>query len=374
MLIVFLLLCGYVIMFKNIQVKYILGLVVSSIAASAIGCTNGGRIPQSERSPITSNLKTENNIAQADLKPKVVASHNVICDLVGTIAQDTIDLTCLIDANQDPHTYKPTPRDRQAIEEAQLIFYGGYELEPQITKLLTTTKNPKIALYERVVTEPMMMAAEDHHHEAEDDHHEAEESSESASAESTPDKPELEPDPHVWHNVENTVKIVDLIQSTLLQANPPAAAQYSENSATLTKQLRELDTWVKDQLATIPEGQKVLVTTHDSLHYYVKAYSLEDYQTLHGLSAESTPTASQVKKLTEEIKQTGVPTIFAESTASDRVLQNVARAAKVELSPDKLYADGLGDAKNYVEMMSHNTCAIVDGLGGKCQTFKAKSE
>ncbi|MGL6344149.1 MAG: metal ABC transporter solute-binding protein, Zn/Mn family, partial [Waterburya sp.] len=80
-----------------------------------------------------------------------------------------------------------------------------------------------------------------------------------------------------------------------------------------------------------------------------------------------------VKKLTAEIKQTGVPTIVAESTASDRVLQNVARAAEVELSPDKLYADGLGEAKNYVEMMSHNTCAIVDGLGGKCQPFKTTS-
>jgi manganese/iron transport system substrate-binding protein len=354
------------VMFKNIQVKYILGLVIAGVAAVAISFANA----ESEKNPITSNLKnkinSKSNIAQAEPKPKVVASHNVICDLVGTIAQDTIDLTCLMDANQDPHTYKATPRDLKAIEEAQLIFYGGYKLEPQITKLLTATKNPKIALYEQVVTEPMMVEAEDHHHEAEEDHHDA-------AAESTPDKPVLEPDPHVWHSIENTVKMVELIESTFLQANPAAAAQYSENSATLTAQLRQLDTWVKDQLATIPQGKKVLVTTHDSLNYYVKAFSLEDYHTLHGLSAESTPTASQVKKLTEEIKQTGVPTIFAESTASDRVLQNVARAAEVKLSPDKLYADGLGEAKNYVEMMSHNTCAIVDGLGGKCQPFTAKS-
>lgn len=353
-------------MFKNIQVKYILGLVIAGVAASAIGFANA----EPGRNLVTSNLKSksnsQSNIAQGESKPKVVASHNVICDLVGTIAQDTIDLTCLMDANQDPHTYKATPRDRKAIEEAQLIFYGGYELEPQITKLLTATKNPKIALYEQVVTEPMMVEAEDHHHEAED-HHEV-------AAVSTPDKPVLEPDPHVWHSIENTVKMVELIQSTFLQANPPAAAQYTENSATLTAQLRQLDTWVKDQLATIPKGQKVLVTTHDSLNYYVKAFYLEDYHTLHGLSSESTPTASQVKKLTEEIKQTGVPTIFAESTASDRVLQNVARAAEVKLSPDKLYADGLGEAKNYVEMMSHNTCAIVDGLGGKCQPFAANSK
>jgi ABC-type Zn uptake system ZnuABC Zn-binding protein ZnuA len=279
----------------------------------------------------------------------------VICNLVQTIAQDTIDLTCLIDADQDPHTYNPTPLDRKAIEEAQLIFYGGYELEPQVTKLLSATKTPKIALYEQVVTKPLMVA-ENHHDESD-------ESDESA------EKPELEPDPHVWHNIENTVKMVELIQSIFLQANPEAAEQYLLNSTTLTEQLRQLEAWLKDQIATIPEKQRVLVTTHDSLNYYVKAYYFKDYQTLQGLSDESSPTASQVRKLSAEIKQAGIPTIFAEATASDRVLQNIARAADVKLSTEKLYADGLGEAKSYIEMMSHNTCAIANGLGGKCKAF-----
>lgn len=321
---------------KNTQVKYILSAVIVGIATSAIA----------------GNFKRQSNLAQAESTPKIVASHNVICNLVQTIAQDTIDLTCLIDANQDPHTYNPTPSDIKAIEEAQLIFYGGYELEPQITKLLSATKTPKIALYEQVVTEPLMVA-ENHH----------DESDESA------EEPKLEPDPHVWHNIENTVKMVELIQSVLLQANSQAAEQYLLNSTTLTEQLRQLDAWIKDQIATIPEGQRVLVTTHDSLNYYVKAYYFKDYQTLQGLSDESSPTASQVRKLSAEIKQTGVPTIFAEATASDRVLQNIARAADVKLSTEKLYADGLGEAKSYIEMMSHNTCAITNGLGGECKAF-----
>ena len=321
---------------KKIQVKYILSLVIIGMITSAIA----------------GNFKSKGNLAQAESKPKVVASHNVICNLVQTIAQDTVDLTCLIDADQDPHTYNPTPLDRKAIEEAQLIFYGGYELEPQVTKLLSATKTPKIALYEQVVTKPLMVA-ENHH----------DESDESA------EKPELEPDPHVWHNIENTVKMVELIQSIFLQANPEAAGQYLVNSTILTEQLWQLDAWIKDQIATIPERQRVLVTTHDSLNYYVKAYYFKDYQTLQGLSDESSPTASQVRKLSAEIKQTGVPTIFAEATASDRVLQNIARAADVKLSTEKLYADGLGEAKSYIEMMSHNTCAITNGLGGECKAF-----
>ena len=306
-------------------------------------------------SVIALSIKTSNNIAQAESKPKVVASHNVICDLVDTIAVETIELTCLMDADQDPHTYRPTPGDRKAIEEAQLILYGGYQLEPQITELFANAETPKVALYE-VVTEPIMVE-----HESESKQPEA--------GEKVP-KPELEADPHVWHNVENTVKMVEAIQSIFLQVNPTAAEQYLVNSVSLTEQLWQLDAWIKDQVATIPEGQKFLVTTHDSLNYYVKAYDLDDYQTLQGLSAESSPTASQVRDLSQKVKAAGVTTIFAESTKSDRVIRNVAKAAGVKLSEQPLYADGLGAAENYTEMMSHNTCAIVDGLGGECEPFK----
>ena len=317
------------------KLKYILNLAIVGITASAIA----------------SSIKT-NNVVRADEKPKVVASHNVICDLVQTIAQDTIDLTCLIGKNQDPHTYRPTPGERKAIEEALFIFYGGYELEPQIAELIRGLEKPKIPLYE-VVSEPIMT-----------------EEGESKPADT--DKPELKPDPHVWHNIENTVAIVEQIRSIFLQVNPTLAEQYLVNSVALTEQLWQLDAWIKDRLATVPKSQRVLVTTHDSLNYYAQAYYLEDYLTLQGLNAESAPTASQVKDLSAKIKQTRVPTIFAESTASDRVIKNVARAANVKLSPTQLYADGLGEAENYTEMMSHNTCAIVDGLGGECEPFKAK--
>ena len=98
---------------------------------------------------------------------------------------------------------------------------------------------------------------------------------------------------------------------------------------------------------------------------------MEDYQTLQGVGAEASPSASQVRDLVAEIERAGVPTIFTESTKSDRVIKNVAREANVELAAEKLYVDGLGEADSYIEMMSHNTCAIVNGLGGECQQFVA---
>ena len=339
-------------MLEKIRVKNLLSLAVVGMTTSLFG------------------YSLSNNIAQAQSKPKVVASHNIICDLVKAVAEDTIDLTCLIGANQDPHSYRPTPNQRKAIEEAQLILYGGYQLEPGLIKLIGATEDEdeetpqvaKIALYEQVVTEPIMAE----HHEESIEHHHHEESEVGDS------KPELEPDPHVWHNVENTVAMVETLESIFLQANPAAAEQYLLNSNTLTEQLWQLDAWIKEQIATIPEGQ-ILVTTHDSLNYFVRAYNLDGYKTLQGLNADS-PTASGVRELAAEIEQAGASTIFAESTKSDRVINNVARAANVELSPERLYVDGLGEANSYTEMMTHNTCAIVSGLGGECQPFAAGTQ
>lgn len=314
----------------------------------------------------------KNSVVKAEAKPKIVATHSIICDLVQTITQDTIDLTCLIEGDQDPHTFRPTPVQQKAIEEAQLIFYGGYQLEPKVIKLFAESETPSVPLYENAVTEPIQTKHSEGHHD-EEEHHDAEEHHDEQAEEtksSNNNKAKLEPDPHVWHNVENTVAMVEILQNLFVQANPNAADIYLKNSADLTNSLWGLDAWIKDQIATIPEGQRVLVTTHNSLNYYVQAYRLEEYTSLKGLSSEASPTAAGVGELAEKIKQAGIPTIFAESTTNDRVISNVARTADVELSKSKLFVDGLGSTNSYAEMMAHNTCAIVDGLGGECKPFK----
>jgi manganese/iron transport system substrate-binding protein len=306
-------------------------------------------------------------VAVAQEKPNVVASHSILCDFVKIIAQDTINLTCLIEPSQSAHTYRPTPSAKKAIEQAQLILYGGYEFEPSIIPLITASQNPvpKVAVHEAAVTEPIIT---EHHHEEEEEHQHQE------TAES--EKEELEPDPHIWHNVWNAVAMVESIQSQLIQLNPTQAEVYLENGTALIEKLTDLNGWIDEQIASIPQGQKILVTTHDSLNYYVDAYQLEDYKTLQGLSTEESPTASTLRELVTEIRQKNIPTIFAEVTANDRVITSIAREANVKISDQKLYTDSLGEAgtpaSTYIGMMEHNTCAIATGLGGKCQPFNSK--
>ncbi|MEO1683442.1 MAG: zinc ABC transporter substrate-binding protein [Cyanobacteria bacterium J06631_12] len=110
--------------------------------------------------------------AHSQDRPQVVASYSVLCDLAEQIAQDTVDVTCLIGAGEDPHVYNATPADRRAIESADLVFYGGYDFEPGIIQMVEATEGdtPKIAVSEVAVTEPLIGAGHDHGSHSGEDH------------------------------------------------------------------------------------------------------------------------------------------------------------------------------------------------------------
>jgi manganese/iron transport system substrate-binding protein len=297
---------------------------------------------------------------------KVVAANSVLCDMTQQIAQATIALTCLIKAGEDPHVYAPTPDDRKAIETAKLILYGGYDMEPDITKLVKATSNPapKIAVHELAVPQPLM-GEPDHHAEPHDMHEKSE-----AKESNDPDqgaKAEA-PDPHVWHSAQNGIQMVRVIQEQLSKVAPENAAIYAKNAKTLTDRLTKVDGWIKEAIATIPVNQRKLVTTHEALGYYADAYQIPVEGALQGVSTDEKPTAERLKTLVDEIKATQVPTIFAEVTANPKLIETVAKEANVKLSEQKLYADGIGEsgssAATYDQMLISNTKAIVTGLGG----------
>lgn len=316
--------------------------VVSAIAVT-IGLT--ACIPPSE---VSTSSEGESSLVANGEAPDVVASYSVLCSLVEQIAADVLEPTCLIRYDQDPHTYEATPSDRRAIEQAEAVFYAGLNFEPSIIQMVeaTTTPSPKVAVHE-VAVEDIIQVDE---------------------------AGQVEPDPHIWHDIENGIRMVRLIEQTLSDIDPANAETYAANADKLVEELERLDTWIPAQVATIPENQRRLITTHDAMSYYARAYGLTVEGTLLGLSTEQEPTAAQVKTLTESIQAIGVPMVFAELTSNDKVLRTVANEAGVRISEDVLIADGIGEAGtpagSYQGMLVYNTCTIVEGLGGTCSEFE----
>ncbi|WP_449419801.1 metal ABC transporter solute-binding protein, Zn/Mn family [Phormidium nigroviride] len=368
-------------MLKRLQIKTrrIWGAAAVAIALELAGCSAGDTNTNNSTPIDTNQSQTTPASTQAQTsqpKPKVVVTTGVLCDLTTKIAQDTIDMTCLIKPGQDPHTYQAQPEDRKAIETANLIFYGGYNHEPTLLKLIQSTTNaaPKIAIHEKAVPKPLMGDEHEHEHEHEEESHTQEKTE---TSDHNHKEGELVADPHVWHNARNGIGIVAVISGELEKLAPSNAELYSRNAKKLTGELEQLDSWIKAQIATIPSERRKLITTHDALSYYANAYGLEITGALQGVSTEEQPTPKRIAELSEEIKSTGVPTIFAETTVNPKLIETVAREANVKISAQELYSDGLGSpgsgADTYEGMLAENTCAIAQGLGGKCIPLTAQT-
>lgn len=282
----------------------------------------------------------------ADGKPQVVATSTIIANLAEQVGRDEIQLTGILQPGTDPHVYEPVPADTVAMEKADLILYNGYNLEPGLIKLMQATGGEASQVAVGEVVQPLQL-----------------------------DKGEaIVPDPHVWGNAENVIRMVNAIRDQLIQLSPDDKEEFTQNAAQLTNELQQLNSWIAQQIQTIPENKRRLVTTHDAFQYYARAYSLSIVGTLIGISTEEQPSAQTVQQLVESVKAAGVPTIFAETTINPALIKTVAEEAGVELAPRQLYSDSIGapggDGDSYVNMMVANTRTIVEALGGKYTPFQ----
>lgn len=303
-------------------------LISFSLFVGLIGCT-----------PSTSEPTSESG------KPKVVSTNTILANWTEDIGADEIEHTSILQPGADPHVYEPTPNDTRTFEQANLILYNGYNLEPGLGRLMESSagKAKKVAIGETI--KPLQM--------------------DEAGA--------RVPDPHVWGDVENAIVMVNRIRDELIELSPEDKAVFTQNAANLTTELTQLDQWITQQIQTIPANQRQLVTTHDAFQYYARAYGLTVAGTLIGISTEEQPSAQTVKQLVEAIKATGTPAIFGETTINPTLIETVANSAGVKLAPQKLYSDSIGapgsNADSYSKMMVANTTAITENLGGNVSPF-----
>ncbi|MFD2400155.1 metal ABC transporter solute-binding protein, Zn/Mn family [Prauserella oleivorans] len=179
-----------------------------------------------------------------------------------------------------------------------------------------------------------------------------------------------QPDPHFWTDprrvrtaveviTDRVVAMVDGIDGDAVRAN---AGAYLET-------LDELDRWMAERFAGIPEAKRKLVTNHHVFGYLARRYGFAVMGAVvpSGTTLAS-PSASDLSDLARTIRTAGVGAIFADSSQPDRLARVLADQAGVQVRVLSLFSESLtgphGGAPTYVDMMRANTETIVDGLGG----------
>ena len=278
--------------------------------------------------------------------PIVVATNSVICDLTKQVAGNTINLICLIPPGMNPLTYKPIPEDSRVIESADLVLYHGYNFEPGLMKIIKSTTNtnsyPKIAVGQSAVKNPIKI------------------------------KQIIEP--HIWHNPNNTIKMVEIINNNLVKLVPNNKNIYRKNTKKVIQEMNQIDNWIKKRLDTIPAKNLKLITFNTAMIYYVEAYNIPYPVNLAKIKNIEKLTYTEVENFAMDIQKANVPTIFADTTTNSNLLESLAREANVKVFQRPLYINGLGaagtDGDTYQKMMAANTRIIVEGLGGTYLKFE----
>ncbi|MGF1986348.1 MAG: metal ABC transporter substrate-binding protein [Nostoc sp. ZfuVER08] len=296
-----------------------------------------------------SQKDSNRNTTKGESQPRVVATSTIIADLAQEVGGDEIQVRGILKPGTDPHVYEPIPADTRLLEEADLILYNGYNLEPGLIKLMNASgeKARKLAVGEAV-----------------------------KSLQLDKGKGEVVPDPHVWGSAENAIAMTNAIRDALIELSPEDQEELTQNALQLTNELKQLHSWINQQIQTIPADKRRLITTHDAFQYYGRAYGIAIAGTLIGISTEEQPSAQTVKRLVDSVKKIGVPAIFAETTINPALIKTVAQEAGVKLAPHQLYSDSIGakgsDGDSYMKMMEANTRSIVEALGGKYTPFEPK--
>lgn len=328
----------------------ILLVVLSMLALTASGC-------QSKATPTPEHAEHENEYEMPALSPitlgegeklKVVATTNIVGDVVSMVGGDRIELTTLMGIGVDPHTYVPAPSDIAAIHDAHVVFANGAGLEADLEEVFESAGGDatEIRVSEGLEFRPV---PDEHGHdeaEAEDEHDHG------------------DADPHVWFSVPNVIHWVENVEHALSALDPANAEVYAANAEAYVVELEALDAWVLEQVTSIPEANRKFVTNHPAFGYFADRYGLEQVGAVYPVSPSSEPSAQDIAALEEAIREFGVPAVFTESTVNPKLAEQVAKDTDVKLVP--LYTGSLGGSgsgvESYITLIRYDVNAIVVAL------------
>jgi ABC-type Zn uptake system ZnuABC Zn-binding protein ZnuA len=270
-------------------------------------------------------------------KLQVVATTNIVGDVVSIVGSDRIALTTLMGVGVDPHSYVPTPADTAAVHDAHAVFANGAGLEEFLAEMLDSAGGDAVEIHLSDGLELRGTETEDEHEEV---------------------------DPHVWFDVQNVIQWVETTEQALAALDPANAEVYRASAEAYVHQLEELDAWVVEQVATIPQANRKLVTNHPAFGYFADRYGVEQIGAVYPVSPSSEPSARDITELEKAIREYGAPAVFTESTVNPKLAEQVAGDTGVKLVP--LYTGSLGGpgsgVESYAELMRYDVTAIVEAL------------
>lgn len=298
---------------------------------------------------------------------RVVATLFPYYDIARAIAGDCAEVSLLISAGRESHSYEPTPLDIIDISRADLFLYNGGTDETWAAEVLAVTEHgmaiPMLEQVERreeTMVEGMQAdrghvhsedgSCEDpaHAHEAEDPH-----------------AHEIEYDEHIWTSPVNAMTIARVTAEALCSLDAENAAVYEANLAAYLSELEKLDAALRE---TVANGDRNLIVLADRfpLLYFCEEYGLDYRAAFLGCSTETEPSAATMAYLIDRVRTEHIPCVYYLENSSGIVAEVIAEATDAEpcliYSCQTISVADHRSGETYLSLMWRNVEALQKGL------------
>ncbi|MDW0116574.1 zinc ABC transporter substrate-binding protein [Sporosarcina thermotolerans] len=288
--------------------------------------------------------KGKTDDSSSDGKIKIVTTIAQIAEPISIIGGDHVTVESLMGAGVDPHLYRATQGDIKKLENSDIVFYSGLNLEGNMGEVFASisSKKPAIGIADSIAQESLLK-------------------DENGAV-----------DPHVWFDIDLWKIALGTATDELMKFAPEHADEFNANKESYFKELDALLAESKDKLSQIPKEKRVLVTAHDAFGYFGRAFDIEVVG-LQGLSTEDEIGISDIDDTIAILTEYKIPAVFVESSINQSSIKAVIEGAgkqglDVKLGGE-LFSDAMGDAGTtegtYIGMYKHNVNTIHDALLGE---------
>lgn len=324
-------------------------LLALTVAAGLCGCG---------RQPLQDNGKL-----------RVVCTLFPYYDFVRQIGGDDVDVTLVVPAGRETHSFEPTPLDVIRISEADVFVYNGGESEQWVENILDAAGEniPYVLsmmgaaeLHEEEFSEGMQGQGANAHEHSDHDHGHGE----NGGADDAEDE-ETEYDEHIWTSPVNAMALCRAICDTLCEADPDNADGYRARLADYLDELQALDETFRD--ITDHAARRLLVFgDRFPLLYFCREYDLDYRAAFHGCAGDTEPSLATLKYLIDVVEKQEIPVVYTIELSSRKVAQAIAETTGAQVrtfhSCQTVSRAEFDGGATYISLMTANAAALKEGL------------
>ncbi|TYC58186.1 ABC transporter substrate-binding protein [Marinobacter sp. BW6] len=239
---------------------------------------------------------------------RIVTSIKPVELIVNALTTDDMQATSLVPPGSSPHNYTMKPSQRRALENADVIFWVGPDMETFLNRLLAGQEfsGRTVALMDaehEPGEQPHDEHADDHHGHApeEEEHHNEGDGHGHDHGDGE--------DPHIWLDPELAIQMAETIRDALSELDGVDAAALNDNFEQFKVSVRETDANIRDRLA--PAHEISLFAYHNAFTRFAEHYDLK-LEGVLTLNPELSPGARHIAEVQGKLRNANHPCLLTE--------------------------------------------------------------